>query len=70
MCRRDLAGALHQLADQLERGEISTTLWSFQGNGMVQDWRCERLLMTRDLAAAPARKSTDASQFIDPLLSP
>lgn len=38
MCRRDLPGTLRQLADHLERGEISATLWSFQGNGMVQDW--------------------------------
>lgn len=55
MCRRDLLGALRLLAEHLERGEISATLWSFQGNGMVQDWRREHFLMTLDLAVAPVR---------------
>ncbi len=54
MCRRDLAGALRLLADHLERGEISASLWNFQGNGMVQDWRREHFLMTLDLAVKPA----------------
>ena len=54
MCRRDLVGALRLLADHLERGEISASLWNFQGNGMVQDWRREHFLMTLDLAVKPA----------------
>ncbi|MGI4758797.1 MAG: hypothetical protein ACRYGF_18355 [Janthinobacterium lividum] len=45
MCRRDLPGALRLLAEHVERGEISATLWSFQGNSMVQDWRREHFLM-------------------------
>ena len=53
MCRHDLPGALRLLANHLERKEISATLWSFQGNGMVQDWRREHFLMTLDLAVAP-----------------
>ena len=55
MCRHDLSGALRQLADHLERGEINATLWSFRGNGMVQDWRREHFLMTLDLAIMPVR---------------
>ena len=55
MCRRDLPGALRQLAEHLEAGEISASLWNFQGNGMVQDWRREHFLMTLDLAARPVR---------------
>ena len=39
LCRHDFPAALRQLADHLERSEISGTLWSFQGNGMAQDWR-------------------------------
>ena len=39
MCTRDLPGALRLLADHLDRGEITASLWNFQGNGMVQDWR-------------------------------
>lgn len=35
LCRR----ALRQLADHLERDEITGSLWNFQGNGMVQDWQ-------------------------------
>ena len=50
LCRRDLPAALRQLADHLERNEISGSLWSFQGNGMVQDWRRAHFLMTLDLA--------------------
>lgn len=50
MCRRDLPGALRLLADHLERGEITASLWNFQGNGMVQDWRRTHFLMTLDLA--------------------
>jgi hypothetical protein len=50
MCKRDLPGALRLLADHLERGEISASLWNFQGNGMVQDWRRAHFLMTLDLA--------------------
>ena len=50
LCRRDLPAALRQLADHLERKEISGSLWSFQGNGMVQDWRRAHFLMTLDLA--------------------
>ena len=53
MCRRDLVGALRQLAEDLERGRISGSLWSLQGNGMVQDWRREHFLLTLDLAVAP-----------------
>lgn len=53
MCRHDLPGALRLLADHLERREISGSLWSFQGNGMVQDWRREHFLMTLDLAVLP-----------------
>lgn len=57
MCRRDLPGALRQLADHLDRGEISATLWNFQGNGMVQDWRRTHFLMTLDLAVkTPSQK--------------
>ena len=55
MFRRDLPGALRLLAEHLESGEMSATLWSFQGNGMVQDWRREHFLMTLDLAVAPVR---------------
>ncbi len=50
LCRRDLPAALRQLADHLERKEISGSLWNFQGNGMVQDWRRDHFLMTLDLA--------------------
>ena len=39
MCRHNLPAALRLLADHLERQEISGSLWNFQGNGMVQDWR-------------------------------
>lgn len=55
MCRHDLPGALRLLADHLDRQEISGSLWSFQGNGMVQDWRREHFLMTLDLAVLPSR---------------
>lgn len=56
-CRRDLPAALRQLADHMERDEITGSLWSFQGNGMVQDWRREHFLMTLDLAVkTPAQK--------------
>ena len=55
MCRRDLPEALRQLAEHLEAGEITASLWSFQGNGMVQDWRREHFLMTLDLAVRPVR---------------
>ena len=57
MCRRDLPGALRQLADHIERKQISATLWGFQGNGMVHDWRREHFLMTLDLAIAPLRQT-------------
>ena len=50
MCRRDLPCALRELARHIERGEIGATLWSFQGNGMVHDWRRTHFLMTLDLA--------------------
>lgn len=50
LCRRDLPAALRQLADHLERKEITGSLWNFQGNGMVQDWRRAHFLMTLDLA--------------------
>ena len=53
MCRRDVAGALRELAGHIERGEISATLWSIQGNGMVQDWRRNHFLLTLDLAVIP-----------------
>ena len=57
LCRRDLPAALRQLADHLERNEITGSLWSFQGNGMIQDWRREHFLMTLDLAIkTPAQK--------------
>ncbi len=55
MCRHDLPGALRLLADHLDRKEITGSLWNFQGNGMVQDWRREHFLMTLDLAALPFR---------------
>ena len=55
LCRQDLPAALRLLAEHLERNEMSGTLWSFQGNGMVQDWRREHFLMTLDLAVAPLR---------------
>ena len=55
MCRHDLPGALRLLADHLDRQEISGSLWSFQGNGMVQDWRREHFLITLDLAVLPSR---------------
>ena len=54
MCRHDLSGALRLLADHLDRQEISGSLWSFQGNGMVQDWRREHFLMTLDVAVLPS----------------
>ena len=50
LCRRDLPAALRQLADHLERKEITGSLWNFQGNSMVQDWRRAHFLMTLDLA--------------------
>ena len=50
MCRRNLPGALRLLADHLDRHEISASLWNFQGNGMVQDWRRAHFLLTLDLA--------------------
>ena len=61
MCRLDLPAALRLLADHLERHEISGTLWSFQGNGMVQDWRREHFLMTLDLAVAPVKHTQTES---------
>ena len=54
MCRHDLPGALRLLADHLDRQQISASLWNFQGNGMVQDWRREHFLMTLDLAVLPS----------------
>ena len=54
LCRRDLPAALRLLAEYLERGEISASLWNFQGNGMVQDWRREHFLMTLGLAVKPS----------------
>ena len=57
LCRRDLPAALRQLADHLERNEISGSLWSFQGNGMVQDWRRAHFLMTLDLRSRCLLKS-------------
>ena len=55
MCRHDLPGALRLLADCLDHQEITGSLWNFQGNGMVQDWRREHFLMTLDLAVLPFR---------------
>ena len=55
MCRRDLPGALRLLADHLDRQEISGSLWSFQGNGMVQDWRREHFPLMLNLAVLPSR---------------
>lgn len=55
MCQHDLPGALRLLADHLDRQEISASLWNFQGNGMVQDWRREHFLLTLDLAVLPSR---------------
>lgn len=52
LCRHDLPAALRLLADHLEQREISGTLWSFQGNGMLQDWRRDHFLMTLDLAVS------------------
>lgn len=57
LCRRDLPAALRQLADHLEREEITGSLWNFQGNGMVQDWRRAHFLMTLDLGVrTPVQK--------------
>ena len=58
MCRRDLPGALRELAGHIERGEISASLWGFQGNGMVQDWRRNHFLMTLDLAVTPSSRDS------------
>ena len=58
MCRHDLPNALRELAGHIERGEISGSLWSLQGNGMVQDWRRNHFLMTLDLAVRPSGRDS------------
>ena len=59
-CRRDLPAALRQLAEHLERGEMTGSLWDLKGNGMVQDWRRAHFLMTLDLAVlmGPSAEAT------------
>ncbi len=63
MCRHDLSGALSLLADHLDCQEVSGSLWSFQGNGMVQDWRREHFLRTAG-RSRPAVRSREVMVWL------